>query len=166
MVEYPSHGKTQLHLVTGTTGHNKQYYNSKGLLSGVGAEEFQEVLGSKLVPEAKQIFAAAGVREWSVLMDNASAHTAKSTKQYIRSNNISVVPSWPPNSPDLNPIENAWAWCKRRVYSKHHNNLQELWGAVQEAWDALPISQCKNLMTSLATRKAKCLQVNGGYTGY
>lgn len=161
-----AHGKTSLVLVTGTTGHTKRYYNSRGQLSGVGAQEFQEVLGDTLVPEASQLFAAAGVRRWSVLMDNAPAHSARDTKEYIRVNGIPVVNGWPPNSPDLNPIENAWAWCKRRVYAKHHNSLGELWEAVQEAWRALPDHMCKNLMMSLTTRKAVCLERDGGYTGY
>lgn len=91
---------------------------------------------------------------------------AKSTKQYIRGNGIPVVNGWPPNSPDLNPIENAWAWMKRRVYAQHNNSLEELWEAVQRQWDALPVSTCKALMMSLPTRKARCLERDGGYTGY
>jgi transposase len=160
------HGKTSLIRVTGTTGHPKRYYNSRGQLSGVGAEEFQGVLGDKLVPEGGQLFAAAGVRQWSVLMDNAPAHTAKSTKQYIRANGIPVVNGWPPNSPDLNPIKNAWAWVKRRVYAQHHNNLEELWDAVQRHWKALPEAMCRALMTSLSARKQRCLELDGAYTGY
>jgi len=53
-----------------------------------------------------------------------------------------------------------------RVYAKHHNNLKELWEAVQQAWGALPDHMCKTLMMSLTTRKAVCLERDGGYTGY
>jgi len=161
-----AHGKTSLIRVTGTTGHTQRYYNSRGQLSGVGAEEFQEVLRDKLVPESSQLFAAAGVSRWWVLMDNAPAHAAKSTKQCIKDNDIPVVNGWPPNSPDLNPIENAWAWCKRRVYAQQHNSLEELWEAVQRHWAALPDHMCRALMTSLTTRKALCLERDGGYAGY
>ena len=35
--------------------------------------------------------------------DNASVHTAKSTKRYIKRSKIPVM-EWPPNSPDLNII--------------------------------------------------------------
>lgn len=161
-----AYGKTSLRRVTGTTGHPEKYYNSKGQMTGVGAEEFQEVLGQTLVPEAQQIFAAAGVQQWSLLQDNAPAHTAGTTKTFISSHNIPVLAGWPPNSPDLNPIENAWAWCKQRVYSKHHNTLDELWTAVQEAWAALPLPLCENLMASMQRRKQICLQRDGGYTGY
>lgn len=161
------YGKTTLRLVSGTTGLRKKYYNQKGKqLSGVGAQEYQEVLQDTLVPQANQIFAAAGVQQWSLLVDNAPAHNAGPTKQYYAANNIRVVKQWPPNSPDLNPIETAWAWCKQRVYSKHYNSLDELWTAVQDTWEQMPLSMCKNLMDSLAKRKQICLDRNGGYTGY
>jgi len=160
------HGKTSLIRVTGTTGHKQAYYSTKGKLAGVGAEEFQEVMRTKLAPQTKRIFAVARVNGWSFLMDNAPAHTAKATKDYIAANSISVVKGWPPNSPDLNPIENAWAWCKRRVYAKQYNTLDDLWQAVQAAWEALPDSVCRGLMTSLQQRKAECLKRDGGYAGY
>ena len=41
--------------------------------------------------------------------DNASAHTAKRTKEWLRAmaeqNNLRLM-EWPPNSPDMNPLEN------------------------------------------------------------
>ena len=46
---------------------------------------------------------------------------------------------WPPNSPDLNPIENLWAIFKRRVYTdgKQISTLHELWKAIKV--DSAPI---------------------------
>lgn len=161
-----AHGKTVLVFVTGTTGHAKLYYNNRRQLTGVGAEEFQEVMKDRLVPDAEHIFAAAGISEYTWLLDNAPAHTARSTKQFFTSKGIQVIQGWPPNSPDLNPIENVWAWMKQRVYSKQYNTLAELKAAVLETWQEVPDSMCSNLMHSLQKRKAICIERNGGYTGH
>ncbi len=70
------------------------------------------------------------------------------------------------NSPDLNPIENVWAMMKQKVYAKHYNSLAELKAAVEAAWQGLSVDCLKSLMESFDRRKAKCLQLHGGYTGY
>jgi len=161
-----AHGKTKLVFVTGTAGHAKEYYNSRGKLAGVGAEDSQDIMQNNLVPDAQQIGAAAGVQSFTWLIDNAPAHSAKSTKRFLSSNGIDYCKGWPPNSPDLNPLENVWAWMKQKVYSKHYNSLAEMKRAVLDTWAALPDSMCRNLMHSLQRRKAKCLERNGGHTGY
>ena len=161
-----AHGKTKLVYVTGTTSHTKSYYNKKGKLTGVGAQEFKEVMQKQLVPQAKKIFADAHVSQHTWLIDNAPTHSAKTTKQYFSSKGIQYTKNWPPNSPDLNPIENVWAWMKHRVYAKHHNTLAELKAAVQAAWADLPDSTCKTLMHSLQRRKDVCLERDGGYADY
>lgn len=94
--------------------------------TGVGSEEFLEVLNQQLKPQATLLFAAAGVQQYTWLLDGAPAHTAVATKQFMLDNNISVLQDWPPNSPDLNPIENAWAWLKQQVYAKHYSSLEEM----------------------------------------
>jgi len=50
---------------------------------------------------------------------------------------IDYCKDWPANSPDLNPIENVWAWMKQKVYSKHYSSLAELKRAVLETWSGL-----------------------------
>lgn len=160
-----AHGKTDLVRVTGTTGHPKAYYNSKGKMSGVGAQEFQEVMEEQLIPVVNSIAVASGVSEFTWLIDNAPAHTAKATKRLLANKRIKRI-IWPPHSPDLMPIENAWAWTKRKVYSHHHTTLDELWAAVQAAWASMPASMCRALMESVPRRQQLCLERDGGHTGY
>jgi hypothetical protein len=78
-----AHGKTRLVFVSGTTaGHKKPYYGKRGRLSGVGAEEFQDIMRDSLVPDAQQLAAEAGVGSFTWLIDNAPAHSATSSKQF------------------------------------------------------------------------------------
>jgi len=46
----------------------------------------------------------------SVLMqDGATSHTARAMLNQIEQTGVKVWTDWPGNSPDLNPIEQAWA---------------------------------------------------------
>jgi hypothetical protein len=62
---------------------------------------------------------------WYFMQDGASAHTAKSTMDYLQSIYL-VLPGWPPNSPDLDPIEMIWALLKVRVKAHHPQTKEEL----------------------------------------
>ena len=46
-------------------------------------------------------------------MDNTRIHWKLDTLRFYKENNIIVI-DWPVHSPDLNPIENAWANIKER----------------------------------------------------
>ena len=47
---------------------------------------------------------------------------------------------WPPNSPDLNPIENLWSIIKQRVDAdgKQYSSKDALWEAIKQAADSIP----------------------------
>lgn len=47
--------------------------------------------------------------------DGAPAHTAALTSNYLLDNGIDVLSPWPAQSPDLSPIENAWAILQQEV---------------------------------------------------
>jgi hypothetical protein len=171
-----AHGTTALHFVSGTTGIKPQYTRKttkKGQaakLTDVGSEEFQEKMLNNLVPETRQVFAAAGDGEPSFLWENAPAHVSKSTKKFYADNGIQVLQNWPANRPDLNPIENVWGIIKPKVYRQQYTTLEELKAAVLRAWAELPQSTLRNLMLSMPRRLRRVLRSvlrqRGGYIGY
>ena len=57
--------------------------------------------------------------------DNAPCHRAKIVSEWFESKNIEHL-TWPPNSPDLNCIENLWSWLDKEIAKKAPRSLEEL----------------------------------------
>lgn len=95
--------------------------------------------------------------------DNASAHRAKLTKQWLAEKGIDVI-KWPANSPDINPIENVWNWMKEWIES-HYDiqslTLEELRAAIWAAWEAIPSDFLKRLMMDMPRRLQQVIDRDG-----
>lgn len=49
------------------------------------------------------------------MQDKAPAHKARKTTEWLEERDI-VLLDWVSYSPDMNPIENVWAWMKDELY--------------------------------------------------
>ena len=45
---------------------------------------------------------------------------------------------WPPQSPDLNPIEMIWDELDRRVKERQPKSAQHMWELLQDCWKSIP----------------------------
>jgi hypothetical protein len=63
----------------------------------------------------------------------ASYHTAGISSQYKKAMRVGCL-DWPPQSPDLAPIENSWRIAKDRVTKRRHRirNIEEMGNAIIE----------------------------------
>ncbi|KAI5152859.1 hypothetical protein ENBRE01_3070, partial [Enteropsectra breve] len=57
--------------------------------------------------------------------DNAPCHKSNYTSRFFTENEINVI-EWPAQSPDLNPIENVWAYIDQRLEKKVHKSKSQL----------------------------------------
>jgi DDE superfamily endonuclease len=98
--------------------------------------------------------------------DNAPAHKAKSTQEFLRSHDVQVI-KWPARSPDLNPIEHCWNWVKDYLQKKYGNEKctkAQLKERVLEAWQmAVTPERLERLMRGMKKRMAELVAAGGGY---
>ena len=59
---------------------------------------------------------------------------------------------WPPNSPDLNPIENIWNILKRRIGNVIIKNKNELINIVKNEAEKISTEIVNNLIKSMDNR--------------
>ena len=75
--------------------------------------------------------------------DSAPAHRAQETVDLLSTETLTFIPPtfWPPNSPDLNPVDyKVWSVLQKQVYKVKVNHDDELHQRIQTIWDEL--DQC------------------------
>lgn len=80
--------------------------------------------------------------------DNAPCHVGKKCMEYIKLNFTNHLEFWPPNSPDLSPIEELWAIVEEKLNSYTFNSLEEMTTKLQWVWNRIPKKICSNLINS------------------
>ena len=101
------------------------------------------------------------------MQDNSPVHTSRLSSQFLRDQNIETL-SWPPQSPDLNPIENLWSILKRKRTNKFGlaRTKDELIDQVQQIWSDFQTETRVNLSHSIKKRLPEVLKNKGGPIDY
>jgi hypothetical protein len=165
-------GTTKLHPVTGTSKLKTNFKNLKGQASrNITTDEYKHVLMATLLPEGGRIFSGKRGGPWVLQQDGDPTHKRAPSiiKQYKRmggGGDVSLLPMWPGNSPDLSPIENVWAYVDAEVAQKGCKTFEEFKAAVDKTFHCLPKSMCQNLMKSMPNRLERCVALEGAKIGY
>ena len=83
------------------------------------------------------------------MQDGARSHTANETVRSLNQQRyltLLQLNMWPPNSPNLNPVDYCvWSALERNVYSgKRFEDTIELKEAILQEWEALPQTVINN----------------------
>jgi len=81
-----------------------------------------------------------------VIMDNLAAHKSKAAEKAIRARGARIL-FLPPYSPDLNPIEMAFAKLKTLLRAKAVRTIDALWQEIGHICDLEP-AECQNYFTA------------------
>lgn len=101
--------------------------------------------------------------------DRSPIHTSKKAKKLLQNHGVTVL-EWPPQSPDMNIIENVWGVIKVALArrSMHGASAEMLWKAVEDEWNRVKMDATltEALYESLPRRMRDVLDVNGDFTRY
>ena len=164
------HGVTMCH-VAGSSKHSSQYLTKQQKPArNITAAEYRDVLQRTLLPEGGRIFSRQGLGSWVLQQDNDPSHkaAAASVREYNsrQSSSIQLLEGWPASSPDLNLIENVWAYVQARVDARGCSNFEQFTQAVLAECQAVPSRMLANLFDSMPKRLAKVIERGGDKTGY
>lgn len=164
-------GVTKLHEVAGSSKHKSPFKNKKGVTaSNICTEEYGHVLTETLLPEGQRIFSGQGISCWTLQQDNDPAHggaadVLRGWSEKHRSNAM-LLPNWPPNSPDLNLIENVWGYVQAKVDEMGCQSFDEFKNAVHQHFQSVPKSMLNNLYKSMGGRLGCVVKQGGDNTKY
>ena len=120
--------------------------------NGAGTHEFvtdkmnqwvyQEILSRNVKTSASKLRLG---RRFIFQQDRDPKHTAKSTWEFFKKQKITVL-DWPPQSPDLNPIEHLWEHIERDIRKQKITNKDDLKKRISEAFEGVTQEVTQNLV--------------------
>ena len=101
------------------------------------------------------------------MQDNAPCHRSKLVEQWFGSKKMKIL-QWPPQSPDLNPIETIWDILLKRVRENNRQlaSLTEFREKLKEEWEIFPIEIVQDLYKGLPNRLKELKKMKGNPTKY
>ena len=104
------------------------------------------------------------------MQDNDTKHTSilAGLLNYLQTNGITWWKT-PPESPDLNPIENVWGSLKTFLRDRHrlHTEASLIEGIkLHVYWKTLTLDVCQRYIKHIQKVIPKVIEENGGPSGY
>jgi len=98
----------------------------------------------------------------------APADTARATQNWLKTDCPDVIAKdqWPPNSPDLNPLDYHVLGAMLEAYHKCHpkpKTIAELKEVLQVIWDSLPHGPIDKAVKEFSKRLKACVAAEGGH---
>ena len=98
--------------------------------------------------------------------DNDPKHTSRFCKNYLESKEaegILNIMIWPPQSPDLNPIELLWEELDRQVRQSAPKSQTTMWESLQRTWNSLDPKILTKLVRRMPRLCKAVIKAKGGH---
>lgn len=100
------------------------------------------------------------------MQDNDPKHTSRKASKFMADNNINWWKT-PPESPDINPIENLWHELKEYIRREAKpKTKEELIAGIKDFWKTVTEEKCAKYIRHLRKVVPKIIEKCGEATGY
>jgi len=145
-------------------------YNGKGRLhfvhdkAKINSNYYVNTLLPKLIEDCQNLMNS----DFTFQQDGAPAHTSRQTQEWLGENCPELIKKdeWPPNSPDINPLDfHVWGAMldKYQEYHPKPTTKEELKTVLEEIWNDLPQRSIQNSILSVRKRLKICIEAQGGH---
>lgn len=127
-----------------------------------GAYYRDVLLSEELLPAIRQI---AG-EFFTFQQDSAPSHRAHQTIDLLSHETPDFISPdlWPPNSPDLNPLDyRIWGLMQERVYREPVRDIEQLKQRLVETWSGIKQSVMDHAIDEWRGRLGACIKAKGGH---
>ena len=125
-----------------------------------GAYYRDVLLSHQMLPAIRHLAGDAFVFQ----QDSAPAHRAHATVEYLRQATPEFISPdlWPPNSPDLNPVDyKIWGCVQERVYQKPIRDVDQLKQRLVEVWSDMQQTVIDVAIGEWRKRLRACIRAKG-----
>jgi hypothetical protein len=127
----------------------------------VNSEAYRTMLRNYRIFESIQESAETrGVTLPFFQQDGAPAHTSKTTMAWLEKK-TPLIKNWPPNSPDLSPIEMVWAILKKKLTERQPKTLTEFKIVLREEYSDIPHETIDRMIAGMNARFRLCIAHHG-----
>jgi putative transposase len=99
--------------------------------------------GESFLAYVEQVLAPELSPKNTVILDNLGSHKSQAVRQAIRKTGARLL-FLPPYSPDLNPIEQAFAKFKHMLRKARQRSIDTVWKAVGQILQSFLPEECRN----------------------
>ena len=128
----------------------------------INGETYLQLLKDVVLPEIE-----ASTVPIVFQQDNAPAHKKASVIAFLAQQNFETL-EWPPQSPDLSPIEWVWNQIKMKMKSMkpRPRTPATMRNAILDIWDNLDDTVREKTIDTFRKRLRQCIERDGGFTDF
>jgi hypothetical protein len=104
-----------------------------------------------------------GGKRYVILQVNAPQHTAQLTKDYIYMSALPVLEDYPPQSWDINIIENVWGVLNNNLQGCKARGTSGWLTAIKKAWEKIDTTTIDALVGGVGARLQKIVDAGGAW---